>query len=118
MNTKQPNQSQVSTTMSVTDRAGARSPPAIAMAELKRWHMNICGPKVLLRIEGLAVLAAACVVYHEIKASWLMFAALFLAPDLFMFVYVFGLKAGAAVYNIGHTYFVPFLLWAFAYLMH
>ena len=80
--------------------------------------MNIGKPKVLLRIEGLAVLAATCVVYHELKASWLMFAALFLAPDLFMLGYVFGLKAGAVVDNLGHTYFAPFLLWALVYLMH
>ena len=80
--------------------------------------MNICSPKILLRIDGLAVLAAACVVYHELKASWLMFAVLFLAPDLFMLGYVFGPKAGAVGYNIGHTYFAPFLLWASVYLMH
>jgi hypothetical protein len=80
--------------------------------------MNISSPKVLLRIEGFVVLAAACVAYHEIKESWLMFAALFLAPDLSMLGYLFGPRAGSVIYNIAHTYFAPFLLWTLVYLMH
>ena len=46
-----------------------------------------------------------------------MFAALFLAPDLFMLGYVFVLKASAVVYNIGYNYFAPFLLWALVYIL-
>jgi hypothetical protein len=80
--------------------------------------MNFSGPKLLLHVEGLAVLVAACVLYHEAGASWGLFAALFLAPDLLMAGYFFGKKVGARLYNAGHTYTAPFLLWAVVCLAH
>ena len=40
------------------------------------------GVRVLLRIEGLAVLAAAVAAYDQFGAGWGFFALLFLAPDL------------------------------------
>ena len=80
--------------------------------------MNISSPKVLLHIEGLAVLTSACFVYHELGDSWLKFALLFLVPDAFMLGYVFGPRIGATIYNIGHTYFAPFLLWVLVYFVH
>jgi len=72
-------------------------------------------PKILLHIEGLAVLLTACVAYHELGASWGKFAALFLVPDISMLGYLLGKKIGAHAYNLVHTYFAPFLLWAFGY---
>lgn len=56
--------------------------------------------------------------YRELGGSWRRFALLFLAPDLLMLGYVFGLKTGARVYNAGHTYASPFLLWAIVYFGH
>ncbi len=50
--------------------------------------------------------------------SWWKFALLFLVPDIFMAGYFLGNKAGAAVYNSGHTYAAPFLLWMAASLVH
>jgi hypothetical protein len=67
-------------------------------------------PRLLLHIEGGAVLLAACILYHQSQASWLWFAALFLAPDFFMLGYLANKKMGAAVYNLGHTYTLPLLL--------
>lgn len=64
-------------------------------------------PKSLLHIEGAAVLVAAGVLYHQSHASWLWFAALFLAPDFFMLGYLANKRAAAAVYNLGHTYTLP-----------
>ena len=80
--------------------------------------MKLSGPKLLLHAEGLAVLVAACIVYHEVAASWGLFAALFLAPDLLMVGYLFGKKVGAPLYNAGHTYTAPFLLWLVVYFAH
>jgi hypothetical protein len=77
--------------------------------------MKISGPKLLLHIEGLLVLVAACILYNELGASWFQFAVLFLAPDLFMLGYLFDPKRGATIYNTGHTYAAPFLLWLVVY---
>lgn len=78
----------------------------------------LTSPKLLLHLEGLVVLAAAMVFYHELGDSWLKFALLFFVPDVFIAGYLFGIKAGAAVYNIGHTYVAPFLFWLVAYFAH
>jgi hypothetical protein len=45
-----------------------------------------------------------------LHCSWLMFAALFLAPDLFMLGYLFGNRVGARTYNLAHTYTAPLAL--------
>ncbi len=42
----------------------------------------------LLRIEGLAIAAATAVLYARTGASWWLFAALWLAPDLSMLGYL------------------------------
>ena len=72
--------------------------------------MKISAPKLLLHAEGLAALVAACIVYHKLSASWIEFAVLFLAPDIFMLGYLSGKKTGALFYNSAHTYLVPFVL--------
>lgn len=56
------------------------------------------------------MLLAALVAYQRIGASWINFAALFLAPDISMLAYAFGPKIGAGVYNLLHTYVSPVLL--------
>ena len=53
------------------------------------------------------VLAASAFAYARIEGGWLMFALLFLAPDVFMLGYLGGRKLGAAVYNAGHAYILP-----------
>lgn len=65
-------------------------------------------PKILLRLEALFVLIAASAAYARLGASWWVFAILFLAPDLSMLGYLAGRKAGAAIYNVGHWYGLPF----------
>ena len=64
-------------------------------------------PKVLLRAEGLFVLAIAVVLYWRGGYSWLWFATLILAPDLSMLGYLANPRIGAACYNAVHTYAVP-----------
>jgi hypothetical protein len=57
-----------------------------------------------LRVEGLAFLAGAAALYAQMGAGWLLFAVLFLAPDLSMLGYLAGPRVGAFAYNLAHTY--------------
>jgi hypothetical protein len=67
-------------------------------------------PRLLLHIEGAAVLFAICVLYQQVHGSWLWFGLLFPAPDFSMLGYLANERVGAAVYNLGHTYMMPLLL--------
>jgi len=69
-------------------------------------------PLNLIRLEGLAVAVLAAVVYARISGAWLAFLLLFFVPDLSMLGYLAGPRAGAAIYNIVHTYLAPILLGA------
>lgn len=60
-------------------------------------------PKLLLHAEGVALLAAAIVLYATVDASWWLFALLFFAPDLAMLGYSSGSRTGASTYNLAHT---------------
>ena len=73
-----------------TVRAGASSSPASVRA--------------ILRLEGAAALAAAVALYAHAGFSWPLFALFILAPDLAMLAYLIGPRAGAAAYNLAHTY--------------
>ena len=68
------------------------------------------GPKYLLRAEGLAVLALAAVLYWRGGFSWILFAILFLVPDVSMLGYLINPRIGAYCYNAVHTYVGPLLL--------
>jgi Domain of unknown function (DUF4260) len=89
-----------------------------SFAPLLIRHFMLTSPKWLLRLEGLLVLAVAIIAYRELGDSWLKFCVLFLVPDIFMAGYFFGTRAGTAVYNVGHTYAAPFLLWLVDYFVH
>ena len=67
-------------------------------------------PRLLLHLEGAAVLLAACLLYNQMHGSWLWFAVLFLTPDLLMLGYLADKKVGALSYNLVHTYSVPVLV--------
>jgi len=60
--------------------------------------------RTLIRLEGLAAFAATLALYVHAGFSWPAFALLFLAPDLSMFAYLGGPRAGAIGYNFMHTY--------------
>lgn len=64
----------------------------------------------LLRLEGLVVLAFAILLYGRSEGSWLLFALLFLVPDVSMVGYLKDEKLGATIYNAVHTYLGPGLL--------
>ena len=70
-------------------------------------------PTRLLRMEGAVVLTAAVLLWaHAAAGSWLLFALVFLLPDLSMLGYVKGPRVGALAYNLAHTYTTPALLGA------
>ena len=56
------------------------------------------------------MLAAACVLYHELHGRWLWFGLLFLAPDVSMLGYLVNDRLGATIYNLFHTYTTPIAL--------
>ena len=63
-----------------------------------------------LRIEGAAIGALALIAYGTTGASWWLFAALILVPDLAMVGYLARPRVGALIYNLAHTYTVPVAL--------
>ena len=72
----------------------------------------------LLRLEGLAVAAVTAALYARTGASWWVFAALWLTPDLSMLGYLAGSCRGARIYNAVHTYVVPGALALSGVLLH
>ena len=62
---------------------------------------------MILRVEAGLALAAALLGYWALGGNWLMFALLFLVPDLTMLGYLRNPSIGATVYNAGHTYVSP-----------
>ncbi len=65
---------------------------------------------LLQRLEGFAAAAVAAVFYARTGASWWLFAALWLVPDLSMLGYLRKPCTGARVYNACHNFFVPGVL--------
>ena len=89
---------------SSSDRA---SSPAVASPVL--WW---------LRLEGLAVAAPAAILYARTGASWWLFAALWLVPDLSFFGYMAGPRWGAHGYNVVHSYLLPGAVAGAGLLLH
>jgi Domain of unknown function (DUF4260) len=67
-------------------------------------------PPLLLKAEEATLLIASLFAYHHLHASWLLFAILFLTPDLFMLGYLINPRIGSATYNLAHTLFLPIAL--------
>ena len=53
-------------------------------------------PALLLRIEGAVAFGVSILLYGESHTSWILFAVLFLSPDLFMLGYLVNTRIGAA----------------------
>jgi len=68
------------------------------------------GVKILLRLEGLTLFLGMILLYDVWGGSWLLFAVLFLVPDLSFLAYLADAKTGAAVYNAAHSYLAPVAL--------
>jgi hypothetical protein len=89
----------------ILTRFADRDPPAPAMRS--GASSSPARVRLILRLEGTAALAAAVALYAHAGFSWPLFALLILAPDLAMLAYLIGPRAGAAAYNLVHTYALP-----------
>ena len=68
------------------------------------------GVRILLRLEGLCLLAGMVLLYDIWGGSWWVFAILFFAPDLSFIAYLADSRTGAIVYNAAHSYIAPVAL--------
>ncbi|QKI89053.1 DUF4260 domain-containing protein [Thiomicrorhabdus xiamenensis] len=68
--------------------------------------------RTVLRLEGLSILLLSALIFHQYSADWILFAWLFLVPDLAFLGYVFNSKFGAILYNTTHSMIGPALLLA------
>jgi hypothetical protein len=92
---------------------------ATQVTEISRTSAAVRGSVLsLLRLEGLAVAAVTAVLFAKTGASWWLFAALWLVPDLSMLGYLAGSCWGARCYNAVHSYVVPGALALSSLLLH
>jgi Domain of unknown function (DUF4260) len=73
---------------------------------------------ILLRLEGLGVALLTATLYARTGASWWLFAALWIVPDLSLLGYLASPCLGARTYNALHTYVLSALLALAALLLH
>ena len=74
--------------------------------------------KLLLHIEGLAVLALSIYFYFHLGFSWVAFAVFLFAPDLSALGYLKSIKVCSIVYNLFHTYTMPIIIMIGGLLLH
>jgi hypothetical protein len=67
-------------------------------------------PRLLLRLEGLALFILATWAFAYTGTSWWLYAVLFLGPDLSLAGYLAGPRLGAVAYNVLHSTLGPALL--------
>jgi len=72
-------------------------------------------PSILIRIEATVIFLVSIFIYRHLHASWLLYAALFFVPDIFMLGYLFNARTGSAVYNLVHTFTVPIVIFLVAF---
>jgi hypothetical protein len=97
----------------VPRRQGKKRPEAVI--RLTEFRSVSGWPKVLLRLEGAALLATAVFICFALGVDWRLFALLFFFPDLSFLAYLAGPRAGAAAYNSVHTTSLPLVYGATAY---
>lgn len=87
---------------------------AMAISKKAMLWEGISWPGILLRLEGLAVLAGAVTLYAYQGYNWWMFALLLLSPDVAMVAYAINTRLGSLAYNLLHTSVFPILLGLFS----
>lgn len=70
------------------------------------------GVNYLLRLEGFTMFVFTLMSYEFLQFDWGTFVLLFFIPDLALFAYIAGPRAGAVCYNATHTYILPLILFA------
>jgi uncharacterized protein DUF4260 len=78
---------------------------------------TLARPRVILRLEGVAALTVALVVYFHDGHPWWLLLLLVLAPDLTFLGYLAGPRVGAALYNMFHAYVGALSVLASGYLL-
>jgi hypothetical protein len=73
---------------------------------------------LFLKFEGLIFLLVAVWIYASFSISWWYFFALILVPDVVMLGYLKNMRFGALLYNLGHTYTLPVLLFPVGLLLN
>lgn len=95
----------------------ASNAEASARRNISTGEIPVLGqPGMLLRLEGLVLLAGSLLLYAQNRGEWGAFLALLLVPDLSMLGYLAGPAVGAAIYNLFHNYLPPAALAAFGVL--
>jgi hypothetical protein len=76
--------------------------------------------KRILQLEELAQMALGITALYflHFQFSWWLWVLLFLSPDISIFSYGFGKKAGAVIYNIFHHKFVAIAIAAIGLLLN
>jgi len=90
-----------------TKRMPPEEAPDAALARLARRSVL---PRILLRLEGAALFAAAIALYADAGWSWLAFVGLLIAPDISLVGYALNPRLGAYLYNAVHFLAVPVAL--------
>ena len=67
-------------------------------------------PKVLLMLEGVALMGVCTAAFASLGGSWWVFAALLFVPDVSMLGYLVNPRVGATAYNAGHSTLGPVAL--------
>jgi hypothetical protein len=70
------------------------------------------GVRILLRLEGLALLGAMTLLYFVWGGPWWLYVVLFFSPDLSFVAYLGGPKIGAWAYNAVHSTTIPLVMLA------
>lgn len=65
---------------------------------------------LIIRTEGLTAFLASLYFYNYFAGSWLLFIALFFAPDISLFGYLRDNKTGSVIYNSVHNYILAFVV--------
>ena len=73
------------------------------------------GVRTLLRLEGMVLFLGMTVLYYKWEGEWLVYALLFLVPDISFAAYLVSPRAGAFAYNTAHTYLAPVALMTFGF---
>jgi len=71
--------------------------------------------RILVRLEGLAILVFSLLAYEFLGFQWPFFLLMFLVPDLSLLAYLHSPKIGAIAYNCLHSYILPLMLFAYGF---
>jgi Domain of unknown function (DUF4260) len=94
--------------MALRRRGSAAVDPPAAQPRSPQAAGVVSGlPLVLLRSEGVALLAMAVILYGRSGRSWWLFVALLPTPDLGLLGNLWSRRAGAVAYDLTHTFMPP-----------